>query len=154
MISICILKARLHMRILSGRTPVRTSVRIPSAIRFYVYTVKNPPRTFRAGDYVELELARKMSANSNFGFIKLVLLSKWTTIPCCYIRVLFWQQRSEKKERKIKVKRKEWIKGWLANGARKGAYRNVLRELKLTDKENYRRYFETEYRAQLMVASH
>ena len=63
------------MRILSGRTPVRSSGRNPCAIRIYVYTVKNPPRTFRVGDYVELELARKMSAKIQI----LVLLSSF----CC-----------------------------------------------------------------------
>ena len=45
----------------------------PCAIRFYVYTVKNPPRTFRVGDYVEVELARKISAKIQI----LVLLSSF-----------------------------------------------------------------------------
>ena len=39
-----------------------------------------------------------------------------------------------------KKQRKEWVKGWLANRQRKGAYTNIIRELKLIDKENYRRY--------------
>ena len=77
------------MRILSGRTPVRTSGRNPCAIRLYVYTVKNPLRTFRLGDYVKLELARKMGAKiSNAGFTELILLSRWTTTCCCCIQSL------------------------------------------------------------------
>ena len=39
-----------------------------------------------------------------------------------------------------KKQRKEWVKGWLANRARKGAYTNIIRELKVIDKENYRQY--------------
>ena len=57
-----------------------------------------------------------------------------------YTSIILATALRKKKDTKIKVKRKEWIKGWLANRARKGAYRNIIRELKLTDKENYRRY--------------
>ena len=119
------------MRILSGRTPVRSSGRNPRAIRFYVYTVKNPPRTFRAGDYVELELARKMSANSNFGFIKLVLLSRWTTIPCCYIRVLFWQQRSGKKREKNQSKEKRMDKGVVGKWSKERGVQEYIKGVKI-----------------------
>ena len=60
---------------------------------------------------------------------------------------------AQKKREKNQSKEKRMDKGWLANGARKGAYRNILRELKLTDKENYRRYLRMD-EATFKVASH
>ena len=73
------------MRILSGRTPVRSSGRNSCAIRLYVYTVKNPSRTFRAGDYVEADVARKMSPKFKFWlYVHVLQPRRWTTIHCCY----------------------------------------------------------------------
>ena len=48
---------------------------------------------------------------------------------------------------KIKIKRKKkrkeretWVKSWLLKRDLKGAYNNIIQELKLDDPENYRRY--------------
>ena len=90
------------MRILSGRTPVRSSGRNPRAIRFYVYTVKNPSRTYRVGDYVEPDVAREMSAK--YQILVLLSLSWWTTIHCCY-NLYSGYCIQKKRRRRVKVHR-------------------------------------------------
>ena len=37
-------------------------------------------------------------------------------------------------------KRTQWVKSWLAERDRKGAYNNIIQELRVDDNENYRRY--------------
>ena len=45
-----------------------------------------------------------------------------------------------KKAKQTKRKRKIWVKEWLQNREISGAYNGLMSELKLTDREWYRRY--------------
>ena len=45
-----------------------------------------------------------------------------------------------KKRRRNRKNRKIWVKKWLAARDSKGAYNNLIQELRLDDAESYRRY--------------
>ena len=51
--------------------------------------------------------------------------------------MVFLEILRRKKKRK---KRAVWVKSWLAERDDKGAYNNILAELQLHDRENYRRF--------------
>ena len=43
-------------------------------------------------------------------------------------------------KKRVRRKRKEWVKPWIAARDQKGTYQNLLNELRLQDKESYRHY--------------
>ena len=53
------------------------------------------------------------------------------------------------KKKKRRKKRSVWVKSWLAERDVKGAYNNIISELKLHDKENYRLYLRMDSRTLL-----
>ena len=56
-----------------------------------------------------------------------------TLIISCSAELLL-QNSKKRRVRKI------WVKNWLKMKNEKGAYNNILNELKLTDSENFRKY--------------
>ena len=43
-------------------------------------------------------------------------------------------------DKKKRAKKRFWARSWLLNREKKGAYNNILQELRLTDEENFRKY--------------
>ena len=58
----------------------------------------------------------------------------------CYLGLIIANVLREKNGKRKRAKRTEWVKLWLSNRSQKGAYNNILAELRLQDAENYRRY--------------
>ena len=46
----------------------------------------------------------------------------------------------EELNKKTQVKRRIWTRDWLLKRQEKGAYNGILNELRLTDKEDFRKY--------------
>ena len=64
---------------------------------------------------------------------EVVLISCTSLILGCAISL----SNSNRKKRRS---RKIWMKDWLRERDKKGAYANILQELRLNDRENFRKY--------------
>ena len=60
-------------------------------------------------------------------------------IFCCPTITLACALGIQKKPRRNRI-RKTWMKDWLRKRDTKGAYVNILQELRLNDHENFRKY--------------
>ena len=63
---------------------------------------------------------------------ELELISYFATCGACVL--------IEELNKKPPVKRRIWAKNWLLERQKKGAYNGILNELRLTDKEDFRKY--------------